>query len=157
MFVGNLKQWSTEKKRLPYNVQEAIDLALLKAPWHTLEPGRHELGRGHYMNVDVVTTEHCEHRKYEAHCRYTDVQIVLFGSEYIDYLPLESAGEPVEDYIVEKDIAFYLSDAPYTRIDMTEDTYAVFFPEDAHRPLVAKGAVGLVRKIIIKANNEVSN
>ncbi len=111
--------------------------------------GRYELGNGHYMNIDEVNTEPSEHRRYEAHQDYCDIQIVLWGHEIIQCAPL-SVMENMVEANVDKDVYFYEYNGKSTTIPMTKGTYVVFYPGDAHKPLIAETKAEPVKKIIIK-------
>lgn len=148
MIIGNLHQLEAEKARLP----EVIYSLLLKVQelnFKELAPGRYELGDGHYMNIDEAKTEPIEARKYESHRLYADIQLSIIGQEYVGYAPLCEMGEPTEVYD-ERDLYFYGVKEEGLLIPLVEDRFVVLYPEDAHRPLIARGAAGAVKKAIIK-------
>ncbi|MDR2195512.1 MAG: YhcH/YjgK/YiaL family protein [Gallionellaceae bacterium] len=112
----------------------------------------HEPGRFHLLNDDLILiVEHVqgkprEHAQLEAHRRYIDIQLALDGDETMGWKPLVDCLNPVSDYSEEKDIQFFF-DAPASWIAVPPDHFCIFFPEDAHAPLVAAGSV---RKAIFK-------
>ena len=55
MFVGNLKQWEMELSYVPTAAKAWVQY-LGKLDLDSLTPGRHDLDKGCYFNVDVVTT-----------------------------------------------------------------------------------------------------
>ena len=61
-------------------------------------------------------------------------------------VPVRACRQPVADYSAEKDIQFFHDD-PESWIATPPDSFCIFFPEDAHAPLVSSGNI---RKVIIK-------
>jgi biofilm protein TabA len=59
---------------------------------------------------------------------------------------LANCTQPVSDYSAEKDIQFF-HDAPASWIATPSDAFCIFFPEDAHAPLVSRGHI---RKVVFK-------
>jgi YhcH/YjgK/YiaL family protein len=53
---------------------------------------------------------------------------------------------PVTDYDAARDIQFF-SDAPSSWIATPPGSLCVFFPDDAHAPLVS---AGMIRKVVVK-------
>lgn len=112
----------------------------------------HEPGRFHLLGDDLILiVEHAQGKtreaaRLEAHRRYIDIQLSLDGDETMGWKPLADCLNPVGDYSAEKDIRFFL-DAPASWIAVPPDHFCIFFPEDAHAPLVAAGRV---RKAIFK-------
>ena len=54
--------------------------------------------------------------------------------------------QPHEQYDAEKDIEFF-DDVPDTYVTVLPGEFVVFFPDDAHAPLIGTGAV---HKVVIK-------
>jgi len=114
---------------------------------NALVPGKHDI-IGEYLFVIV---EHEQGRtraeaQLECHRRYIDIQLVLEGVDEMGWKPLADCREPVDDYSVEKDIRFF-RDAPDTWIATPPGAFCIFFPEDAHAPLVSAGRI---RKAVFK-------
>lgn len=150
MYVGNIAQWQRETAYLPTKLTPWIE-KLASLDVQQLTPGRHELGDGNYMNVDVTETAPAAQRNMEAHRAYIDIQMVIEGSEIIGYQPVCRAGDVVEDRSA-SDAWFY--QPPVTadmQIHMEPGTFTVFTPADGHRCLCAPDGVGRpIRKIIMK-------
>lgn len=73
-------------------------------------------------------------------------QLVLEGDEQMGWKPLADCHNPVSEHSDERDIRFF-HDAPASWVAVPPDHFCIFFPEDAHAPLVASGQV---RKVIFK-------
>ena len=84
--------------------------------------------------------------RLEAHRRYIDIQLVLEGNETMGWKPLSDCFNPVSEYSEENDIRFF-HDAPASWVPVPPDHFCIFFPEDAHAPLVGSGKI---RKVIFK-------
>jgi YhcH/YjgK/YiaL family protein len=113
----------------------------------TLAPGRyHIIGDDLIAIVEQVPGKTKEMARLEAHRRYIDIQLVLEGDEQMGWKPLADCLNPVSEHSEERDIRFF-HDAPASWIAVPPDHFCIFFPEDAHAPLVANGQV---RKVIFK-------
>lgn len=87
-----------------------------------------------------------EKQVLEVHRDYIDVQILLQGKETIGWKALEDSKEEVKPYEKDGDCALY-SDTPTTWIHLVPGQMAIFFPEDAHAPVIGEGKI---RKMIAK-------
>lgn len=110
-----------------------------------LKAGRIVVDEDIYINVDEVSLRPVEGARYETHDEYIDIQIPLTVNENVGYIERSLLGEPVE--VREgKDIAFY--DAPLaTSFDLRVGSFAIFFPQDAHMPILGEG---MTKKIVMK-------
>ena len=112
-----------------------------------LAPGRYNIvGEDLIAIVEQVPGRAREAAKLECHRRYIDIQLVLEGKDEMGWKPLADCREPASDYSPEKDIQFF-RDAPASWIATPPGHFCIFFPEDAHAPLVG---TGMVRKVIFK-------
>ena len=82
----------------------------------------------------------------ECHRKYIDIQLVLEGVDEMGWKPLADCREPVADYSAEKDIQFFY-DTPSSWIVTPPNSFCIFFPEDAHAPLVSSSNI---HKVIFK-------
>ena len=112
-----------------------------------IAPGRYHIdGENLIAIVENVAGKPRENARLEAHRRYIDIQLVLDGIDEMGWKPLADCHNPVSEHSMEKDIRFF-HDAPASWIAVPPDHFCIFFPEDAHAPLVSKGQV---RKVIFK-------
>lgn len=82
----------------------------------------------------------------EAHNRFVDIQILTKGSESFGWAARHKCHCEQASYNETNDIIFY-NDAPSTFINCKCGEFVIFFPEDAHMPLIGNGSI---EKIIIK-------
>ena len=115
---------------------------LLAAPLGRIEIDGDKL----FINNVESVLQHAEERKLEVHRRYIDVQIILQGTETMGWKPLENVEQFDGEFNEAKDCA--TAQEPCTAyVTLREGEMAIFFPEDAHAPLVGSGKV---RKAIAK-------
>jgi YhcH/YjgK/YiaL family protein len=119
----------------------------------------HALAPGHYPIAGDDLFAIVEHEPgrtraealLESHRCYIDIQLVLEGVDEMGWKPLADCREPVDDYSAERDIRFF-EDTPASWIATPPGAFCIFFPEDAHAPLVSSGSIRkLVLKIAIQA------
>ena len=110
-----------------------------------LAPGRYPIvGEQLFVIVENVAGRTREDAKLECHRKYIDIQLVLEGTDEMGWKALADCTQPVSDY--KEDIQFFY-DPPATWIAVPPGAFCIFFPEDAHAPLVATGNI---RKAIFK-------
>ncbi len=110
-----------------------------------LEPGRYPIvGEQLFVIVENAAGRTREAAKLECHRKYIDIQLVLEGAEEMGWKPLADCAQPVSDY--KEDIQFF-HDTPASWVAVPPGHFCIFFPEDAHAPLVASGNI---RKAIFK-------
>ncbi len=76
-------------------------------------------------------------KNFEAHRAYADIQVIVKGTERIDWADLDTCGAVVsEEYSKGGDIAFYEDPEFVSEVTLYEGGFMVMFPEDAHKPCV---------------------
>lgn len=112
-----------------------------------LAPGRFPIeGERLRVIVERAVGRSRDDAKLECHRSYIDIQYVLGGSDEMGWRALDECREPLGDYQIEKDIRFF-KDAPTSWIATPPGAFCIFFPEDAHAPLVSAGEI---HKVILK-------
>lgn len=112
-----------------------------------LAPGRYPIvGEQLFVIVEDVPGRARVEAKLECHRRYIDIQLVLEGTDQMGWKALADCIDPMSDYSAEKDIRFF-HDEPVTWIATPPGHFCIFFPDDAHAPLVSEGHI---RKVIFK-------
>lgn len=104
---------------------------------------------GRVMSYDTLPKEEC---LIEAHNRYVDIQISVYGSEGIEVYQRQDLKETVA-YKEDKDVVFfeYVGQGYFATIDNIPGRFSMFFPEDAHQPKICmEGASGHVKKFVVK-------
>jgi biofilm protein TabA len=112
-----------------------------------LGPGRHSVqGEQVFAIVEACAGRTRAEAKLECHRRHIDIQLVLEGVDEMGWKPLTECVDPATDYDAERDIRFF-NDAPSSWIATPPGSFCLFFPDDAHAPLVS---TGLIRKVVVK-------
>lgn len=111
----------------------------------TLEPGKIVID-GDDLFVNYMVLEGKEVAPFEAHRAYIDIQVPLNMCEEMDWKPVSSCSHVTAEYDAEKDVIFFDEKAD-ARIPVQLGQFAIFFPEDAHAPMIAKG---MLSKLIVK-------
>ena len=113
----------------------------------TLAPGTHPIiDEQLFAIVEQTAGRSREQAQLECHRKYIDIQLVLEGVDEMGWKALQDCHQPVADYSAEQDIQFFY-DAPATWVVTPPNHFCIFFPEDAHAPLVSTGNI---RKVIFK-------
>ncbi len=82
----------------------------------------------------------------ETHEKYIDIQLVLSGTDTMGWKPRSLCKEPTGEYNDKKDVQLF-RDEPDAWLPTSNGTFVIFFPEDAHMPLIASGQL---HKVVVK-------
>ena len=139
--ITNLSKYASINPAFP----KAI--AMIETLLHSenLNAGKIECDHDFYINIDDSTLKQPEDAFLEVHDQYIDIQIPLTHDEKIGYSPRAEL-KLLKEAKPENDIAFY-SDMPSFIFPLHVGYFAIFFPWDAHAPLIGQGKT---RKIIAK-------
>ncbi len=114
---------------------------------NSLANGRHAIhGEQLFAIVERVQARELEVAQLECHRQYIDIQLVLAGVDTMGWLPLAQCLEPVSAFNTDYDIQFF-KDATNTWVTTPTGSFCIFFPDDAHAPLVGTGNI---HKIVFK-------
>jgi biofilm protein TabA len=84
--------------------------------------------------------------KFECHNAHIDIQVCIKGKETIGWKPRGNCVSPRGEYNAEKDVLFY-EDAPDMFFGITDNQFAIFYPEDVHAPMIGDD---VIKKLVIK-------
>jgi YhcH/YjgK/YiaL family protein len=112
-----------------------------------LAVGRHEIdGDRAYAMVIQSAGRPRDAVRLEAHRKYVDVQYSLDATEEMGWKSRPACTRRDSEYDADKDIEFF-ADAPESWIALPPRHFVIFFPEDAHAPMVAQGNL---HKVVVK-------
>jgi YhcH/YjgK/YiaL family protein len=114
----------------------------------SLEVGRYEIdGKNVFALVSEYDSKKPEDCRLEAHRVYADIQYIVSGKEYIGF---DTIGNQtiLTEYNPEKDIIFYTGET--TQLCLASGMFAVFFPQDVHRPCMQIDGPEKVKKVVVK-------
>jgi YhcH/YjgK/YiaL family protein len=117
------------------------------------QPGLGDLDEGKYEIAGdrvfaIVARENgrqVSDAELEGHRKYIDVQYIISGNESMGWKAREGLVNSV-DYDDEKDLEFFEGE-PDSIAQIPAGSFAVFFPTDAHLPLIGDGPI---HKVIVK-------
>ena len=141
---------SIKNGELYYSLSPRIKQAfewLAQTDVKALSAGRHDIdGDNLFVNVMDVVLKPREAAALEVHDRYIDIQVMVGDTEEYGWSERCDCHSPREEFNRERDVQFF-TDTPQTFFALNERQFAIFFPEDAHAPMLGKGSV---RKLIFK-------
>jgi biofilm protein TabA len=121
--------------------------ALRRVDLATLGTGRHEL-RGDRLFLVISRSDgvHAEQGRLEAHRKYIDIQYTIGGKDTIGWRHAADCVRVDVPYDAAKDVEFY-HDRPVAWVPVMPGMFTIFFPEDAHAPMVGEG---IIHKAVVK-------
>jgi biofilm protein TabA len=84
--------------------------------------------------------------KFECHNNHIDIQLCIKGVETIGWKPREKCFTENGGYNPDKDVQLY-NEQPDMYFQLTDEQFAIFFPEDVHAPMIGEGEI---KKLVIK-------
>jgi len=122
---------------------------LRRADLMELPVGRYEIdGDKVYALVQRQPGRKAEAGKLEAHQKYIDIQVVLGGVDTMGWRPTPACVGIAMPYSAEKD-AMLFTDQPTAWTAVGPGEFAIFFPEDAHLPMISDGEL---YKVVLKVH-----
>lgn len=136
---------------LPERILWVLDY-LAKLPLQELSCGRHEIdGERMFMNVMEFDTQPAESKKAEMHRVYADVQLLISGTEGIEYSPL-TPGEGFEPYHADDDYQL-IHEIPFkSQLSMAPGMFALFLPGEPHKPGCRIAGSDKIKKVVVKVH-----
>ena len=120
---------------------------LKRADLADLAPGRYEIdGDRLFCSISQGPGRPRAEANLEAHRKYIDIQYVIAGAEEMGWKPTADCRISHVPYDAEKDIEFF-KDIPDSWNPVPAGSFVIFFPEDAHAPLVG---IGQIHKAVLK-------
>lgn len=112
-----------------------------------LTVGKYEIdGERLYAMVSKDPGRKKEDALLETHEKYIDIQLVVAGTDDMGWKPRSWCKQPTGEYDEKKDIQFF-ADEPAAWLSAASGAFAMFFPEDAHMPLISSGQI---HKVVVK-------
>lgn len=123
--------------------------------WLTQCPQNIPLGR-HQINGDLIyasvlsyETAPLDTGYFERHMQYLDIQFVAEGAEIILHAPTSILGDSIKSD-VSQDWYLHQNPASYNQLMMRKGDFAIFWPQDGHKPGCNWDNVARVKKIVVK-------
>jgi YhcH/YjgK/YiaL family protein len=103
-------------------------------------------GQSLYAMVSKNPARKRSEARLEAHRKHIDIQYLIDGMEEMGWKSRARCQKREAEYDAEKDVELF-ADAPDTYITVHPGAFVIFFPDDAHAPLIGSGEP---HKIVIK-------
>lgn len=140
-----------ENAQIYYNIHPQFENAfnyiltnnLSEAPDGTIEIPD---GIRSFITTSMGKSKEASLDKFECHDYNIDIQLCVKGVETFGWKPRQKCKTQKGAYNAEKDVRFY-SDKPDTFFELTDNQFAIFFPEDVHATMIGSG---LIKKMVIK-------
>jgi biofilm protein TabA len=113
-----------------------------------LKEGKYEID-GDNVFALVQNYETKEIGEFESHIKYIDIQFVVSGEEIIEYEPVQNL-EIKENQTPKSDMIFYHQNINAKKLLIKQGEFAIFFPNDGHKPGLKHTKNELVEKIVVK-------
>ena len=113
--------------------------------------GRHEIPgtEGAYANVFENPTGPDGEKRFEAHDKYIDLQLILEGGQTIS-VDHRDALKPLGAYDGEHDVIFFPAEDRGRVFGLKKGEFLFLFPSDAHRPDCVLPGYTSARKMVVK-------
>lgn len=148
MITGSLSDLKNSHATYPPIILKALKF-LQSHDFTQMKDGRYYIeGEGCYANLDRYTTK--QESRLESHRKFVDIQYLAEGEEFIGWRPLGSGEKVLVPYDEARDVGFFEAEGEETRVLLGGGVFAIFYPEDAHRPQMAAGAPAPVSKVVVK-------
>ncbi len=122
---------------------------LLNNDLKSLKDGKYQIkGDEVFANIQSLTTKEKSQKKWEAHKKYIDIQYVISGKECMGYGIYEDF-KTSEKYDEIKDVEF-LEGEKYNYINVEENEFVIFYPNDVHAPMLCVENPEQIKKVIVK-------
>lgn len=115
--------------------------------WRSWSRGRYEIdGDRVYAMVAKEPGRTRSDALLETHQNYIDIQLVLTGTDGMGWKPASRCLQPSTTYDPKADFQLF-RDEPDAWVSTAPGAFAIFFPEDAHMPLISPGRL---HKVVVK-------
>ena len=120
---------------------------LLRPDLKELPVGKYEIdGDRIYAIVSKERGRKKDDALLETHEIYIDIQLVLAGTDDMGWKPKSLCRQPSGEYDKKSDEQRF-ADEPDAWISTKSGTFVIFFPEDAHMPLISSEQI---HKVVVK-------
>ena len=150
MIFGNINNTSDIEKVSSKSIIKAINY-LRDNDFVNMKTGVYNI-----MGDDIIAqvvdreTKLKKNSKAEVHRKYVEIQFSVLGNEIIGYARDTYNNIICEEVLEEKDSIFYNNVENEFDLIMVKGSFAIFFPQDVHRPWCICKKQSIVRKVNIK-------
>ncbi|MEK3719306.1 YhcH/YjgK/YiaL family protein [Paenibacillus sp. FSL H8-0034] len=150
MIIGSMSLWenqATFEHKIIVSAIEQLNTILKQ----NSDTGRIEIkGDQIYATIMEFDTKPMQEQLAEKHELYIDIHYLIEGEETIGWFALRDDVEIVKPYDSEQDYALYEPSPDELLLQLKPGMYAVFFPNDIHRPGMGQGQQTKIKKAVVK-------
>lgn len=116
-----------------------------------LPAGRYEdPATGYVVQILDLHTQNKNELRPEVHRKNIDVQFLVSGTELIGVATDRGNNVIHQELLAQRDIIFYEDVADESWLTMQPGNFAVFYPQDVHRPACINKKSCDIRKVVVK-------
>ncbi|MEW9700380.1 YhcH/YjgK/YiaL family protein [Paenibacillus sp. SI8] len=151
MIIGTMSLWENQSK-----FEHPIVVAALEELHKILKgnpaEGRFEInGDKMYASIMEFDAKSKDDLLAEKHEQYIDVHYLIEGEEHIGWSSLREDDKLAKAYDSEQDYALYEPSSDEMLLPMKPGMFAVFFPNDVHRPGMGQPSTK-IKKAVVKVH-----
>lgn len=141
MIYDQIKNLAKYKEFVPiYQKIQSLD-------FKNLNPGKHDLGEGHYLMI--FDTELIKDSLFEYHKAYIDIHLPISFAEKIAFSTKKLTKE-TQNYDLINDAALGTLDSLPATINVHPNEFILFFPYEIHAPKLIINQPHKQRRVVIK-------
>ena len=144
MILDRIERFQQYSRCVP-ELYDAIKFAQ-KVKNENIPVGKYPMQNG-FILVQEGATRKFEEADFEAHRKYIDIQILISGTEYLEYTDIQQLTTKVQ-FNDEKDLE--LLDGCGCKIEIKPDMFYVMYPADGHKPCCHQVVPTNYKKVIAK-------
>lgn len=144
MIVDRIERFQQYSRSVP-EIYEAMKFAE-KVKKENIPVGKYALENG-FVLVQEGTTRPFDEADFEVHRKYLDIQILVSGTEYVEYADIKDLKTKVP-FDEEKDLE--LMEGSGSKIQIKPDMFYILYPSDGHKPCCHEGIPTNYKKVLAK-------
>lgn len=113
-------------------------------------PGVMRIRQPVMVQVLDLHTQHKDELRPEVHRKNIDVQFLVSGTELIGVAADRGNNVIHQELLAQRDIIFYQDVEDESWLTMQPGNFAVFYPQDVHRPACINQSPCDIRKVVVK-------
>ena len=144
MIIDRIERFGQYARNIPeiYEVMKFVE----KAKKENLPTGKYPLQNG-FVLIQEGTTRRFDEADFEVHRDYIDIQIIVSGSEYVEYADMLDLKTKVP-FDKEKDLELLSGEG--CKIQIKPDVFYVLYPTDGHKPCCHFDVPTSYKKVLAK-------
>lgn len=144
MILDRIERFQQYSRSIP-EIYEVMKFAQ-RAKKENLPVGKYPIQNG-FVLIQEGETRHFNEADFEVHRDYIDIQILLSGTEYVEYADMKDLTTKVP-FVTEKDLELMSGNG--CKIKIKPDMFYILYPTDGHKPCCHENAPTSYKKVLAK-------